>query len=114
MTIKELQEKVLRIIRREDYVSITELKNWMSGDLVVRGDIWLKSAGNLIIYTDLSQNMADVLVPLFRDSKIIPHPATFFEEICTESPRNLPLGSWSMTEPYDTPHWLPTVMSYHL
>ena len=114
MTQKQLLAKVLDLIRREDFVTITELKRWMSGDILVEGDRMLALPGKKVPFDRLSPELADALDNLIRSGQIVLHSPTLFEEIGMEKPLNMPRADWSTKVPYGTPHWLPSVMSFHI
>lgn len=103
-------DAVVEYLRRHDYVTFAEIQLRLAPFLETRGAVCLEQASNLVLWADMSQELADLLQGLLRARRVFLHPASALTYLIDGGLLKLPLARRPPAGGYKEQHWLPTTL----
>ncbi len=110
---KKLKADILKLVKLNDNVTVSELKDWLKAwKYEVDGDweLFLDKNRTLMLCNQLSLPLLRALEHLIGNWLIVLYPPTFFMEFSMGRVPRLPQAKWPPKVPYKEPHWLPAVL----
>ena len=108
-TSQPLDQAILDIVRRIDWVSFAELPRRLeeAGHHDIKGDMALEIQSNAIVWAGFSAAMVDALRRLLSSKRLFLHPASTLTYLVDGMLLTLPVAKRPPAGGYKSPHWLP-------
>lgn len=109
MTKDQIKARLLDHIKTYRNVSFAELDRVGLGDW--RGTCSIEIKGNLVIWANLSSDVADAVIELYKAKEIDFTPCSTMVYMADGVCLQLPLAKRPPINGYTKPHWAPVVMT---